>query len=140
MFKEKLQELIEEKDITISKLAKDIGLAKSIVSDWNCGKVLPQLNNAILVANYFNYSLDYLFTDAVENNYKPFNIDINFGKRLKSMLKQLKIKQKDVVENLKISKSDIHYWTKTSAYPRMDTIIKIADYLQVSIDYLVGIE
>ena len=39
-----------------------------------------------------------------------------------------------------MSKSDIHYWSKTSANPQMETIIKIADYLQVSIDYLVEIE
>lgn len=59
-FSERVAELLEEKGITKYKLAKDVGISKSVLSDYYNGKVQPTADVIIEVANYFDVSSDYL--------------------------------------------------------------------------------
>ena len=70
MLLERLWELIELKNITAYRLAKDVGLSTSHFSHWKNGKVKPSLDAVILIADYFNVSVDYLSgrTDNPEIN------------------------------------------------------------------------
>lgn len=52
--------IIEKRGITISQLAKEIGISQGNISDWKSGKCLPSLNALIKIADYLNVSLDYL--------------------------------------------------------------------------------
>lgn len=52
--------VIDERGITISQLAKEIGISQGNISDWKSGKCLPSLNALIKIADYLNISLDYL--------------------------------------------------------------------------------
>ena len=39
-----------------------------------------------------------------------------------------------------MSNNNFNNWFKLNANPRMENVVKIANYLNVSIDYLVGVE
>lgn len=60
----KLQELLDSKRISRSKLAKEIGVHTSTVSNWLDGKD-PKPDNLTALCSYFECSLDYL-TDTTE--------------------------------------------------------------------------
>ncbi len=63
-----------------------------------------------------------------------------FGQRVKSELKETEKKQKDLCEHLNVNKSTLSEWLNNNNEPSMEYIVKIATYLGVSTDYLLGLE
>ena len=60
VFGSKLKELRTEKGIGQVELAKALNLSKGIISLWENGLREPKLSNLILLAQYFQVSIDYL--------------------------------------------------------------------------------
>ena len=52
--------LLKENDISALKVAKDIGIPKTIVYEWKDGKREPTLENFIKLSDYFGVSAEYL--------------------------------------------------------------------------------
>ena len=63
MFYEKLQVLCQERGITPSALAKELGLSTGNLSKWKNGG-RPRADTARKIAAYLNVSLDSLLQDA----------------------------------------------------------------------------
>lgn len=59
-FSQRLALLIEGKGITAYRVRKDLSFSNSIVDDWLAGKRLPNGENLIKLADYFEVSIDYL--------------------------------------------------------------------------------
>lgn len=59
-FSERLKYLREEKQIGQIELAKRIGVSKGIISLWENGLREPKLSNLIILAAFFEVSIDYL--------------------------------------------------------------------------------
>ena len=57
---ERIWLLIEQRNISAYKLAKDVGLSTSHFSQWKSGKVKPSLEAVMIMADYFSVSVDYL--------------------------------------------------------------------------------
>ena len=68
----------------------------------------------------------------IENAYKSNDVAI----RIKEILKNRNIKQKEMYNTLGISDRTLDNY-KTSM-PKADNLAKIADYLDCSVDYLLG--
>ena len=60
IFCERLKELRMEKGIGQVELAKALNLSKGIISLWENGLREPKLSNLIILAQYFQVSIDYL--------------------------------------------------------------------------------
>lgn len=61
-----------------------------------------------------------------------------FQERLISLKKEKQVLQKDIADNLSISLRSYQDYEKGNAEPKMKYLIEIADYFDVSLDYLVG--
>ena len=59
--------------------------------------------------------------------------------RLRSLREERKINQQKIAMELQISQASISKYEVGSAEPDIGTIIKIADYFNVSTDYLLGV-
>lgn len=59
-FSERLKLLRQEKNIGQIELAAKIGVSKGVISLWENDLREPKLSNLILLARFFNVSLDYL--------------------------------------------------------------------------------
>ena len=59
-FGERLRALRQEKGIGQVRLAKELGVGKSVVSLWELGKCEPTLSKLKVMAEYFGVSIDYL--------------------------------------------------------------------------------
>ena len=59
-FGERLKELRVEKNIGQITLAKDLNLSKGIISLWENNLREPKLSNLIILAKYFDVSIDFL--------------------------------------------------------------------------------
>ncbi len=141
MFKERLKDLIDEKKIPIPQAACELHInSKTLVYNWIKGKMIPKLDNAIKLRDYFECSLDYLFNNAEYEKIMPTKPVSTFAKKLKQILNEKHITREKFLTDLNMSNNNFNNWYKLELNPRMDTVTKIANYLQVSIDYLVGLE
>lgn len=65
---------------------------------------------------------------------------VDFGSRLKATRKARKITQKDLAKELKIAQSTIANYENNLRFPGSDILRSLSDYLDVSIDYLLGLD
>ena len=57
---DRLSELLNENKISKRKIANEIGVSASSISDWSTGKIQPTAENIYLLSDYFKISSDYL--------------------------------------------------------------------------------
>ena len=140
-FNEILKDLMESKNIDDDNLANKINACEGrLINKWTNNTQMPNLENAIKLANYFNCSLDYLFGLTENNeevnytNSKPFDI------QLKKILDDKKISQNKLMRETKFGSGHFYSWFNKKAQPNMATVIELAQYLKVSLDYLAGRE
>lgn len=65
---------------------------------------------------------------------------MKFSQRIKEALSQSSYTQKEIARILKISESNITNWKKGDNYPSIDILYKLCLLLDVSADYLLGLE
>ena len=63
---------------------------------------------------------------------------MEFAERLKTLRKQAKLTQAKIAEKLDISQQAYASWERGSKKPTQENLVKIAQVLNVSVDYLVG--
>lgn len=61
----------------------------------------------------------------------------SFIDRLERLLKERNLQKKDLAEDVGISRTGISTWRVSGALPRADIAIRIAHFLNVSVEYLV---
>jgi transcriptional regulator with XRE-family HTH domain len=64
---------------------------------------------------------------------------MEIGSHIKALLAFKGIKQKDLAKYLGVTDNTISYFCSGSRVPNAEQIIKIAEYLEVSADYILGI-
>ena len=58
--------------------------------------------------------------------------------RLKELRKQINISQKQLADVVQISQQSINKYENHDVQPDLDTLMRLADYFNVSVDYLIG--
>ena len=88
-FKDRLDELLIENNISKNQLSKIVGVRPDTIYGYYRKNLLPEITIAKRIANYFNCSLDYLFglTEQVTNNDKN---DLSFANTIKKLIKENK--------------------------------------------------
>lgn len=61
MIYERIRKLCKARDITISKLERELGFARGHIRKWKT--IGPTVEKILLVANYFGVSIDYLVSE-----------------------------------------------------------------------------
>ena len=62
----------------------------------------------------------------------------SIGKRIKELRIKNKVTQKEIAEGIGVSSVSVQRFEYGSVRPSLDTLIAIANYFNVSLDYLVG--
>ncbi len=61
-----------------------------------------------------------------------------FGKRLAELRREKRVTQKKLGEILCVSGNTVHAWEADKQEPSLGVLVQIADYFEVSLDYLLG--
>ena len=141
VFAERLNDLMDEKGIVTSGLSKALKVTPQTIGGWKSGKSGLYLETAIKVADYFRCALDYLyggsniFEEVTPKNCPPFY------PRLLQVMREKEITINDIDKDAAIRFTDAYFsmWKRAKRF-YMETVIELAKYLNVSIDYLVGRE
>ncbi|MEE1326881.1 MAG: helix-turn-helix transcriptional regulator [Streptococcus sp.] len=62
----RLAELRKEKNVSQEELAEKLYVSRQTISNWERGKTYPDINSLLLMANYFDVSLDHLIKGDVD--------------------------------------------------------------------------
>lgn len=61
-----------------------------------------------------------------------------FGDRLKALREDSDVLSKDFAKAMNVEPATVSNWEKGNRFPKEDMLIKIADYFNCSLDYLLG--
>lgn len=139
-FQDRFIELTNELEVkSKDKKAKIIGINRSTFSNaFNYG-IVPKTPSLILIADYFNISIDYLIANTDDEYFEKSAHPKTFLERLDELQIENEIKTRyELAQKLLIHRNNIAQWYKLNCLPLIDDLIIIADYFKVSIDYLLG--
>lgn len=137
-FAKRLKEIMFETNTKAQTIASSLGLNQDAnIYQWLEGNHTPKIDNLIKLANLFQYSIDYLL-GLTDNDEKIYNENIpEFKMQFKKVLKIVNIKQKNILEDKILSCG--HLTTiRNNKYLLTENMVKLAKYLGVSIDFLIG--
>ena len=61
----RLQQLRKQKGVSQEELANEIGVSRQAVSKWESGQCLPELDNIVVLSDFFGVSTDYILKGVV---------------------------------------------------------------------------
>lgn len=135
-FQESLQDLLVEHNLSRLALSKKLNISSETIDGYFNKNLYPDINIAKNMAKFFNCSLQYLFGLTDDPSIKEKN-NLSFIDTLTILIKQSGKSVYKTMKELKISEYNYYRWKKGTK-PLTSTIIYIADYFKVTVDYLAG--
>lgn len=141
IFADTLKDLMLEAKMQVCTLASELNLNQSSIYKWLDGNTLPSLPNAVLIADRFCCSLDYLFgLKEHDYDYHPSTSSVSFGDRFKRFLKESGLTEYRFVRISGIARSKVSAWRNNHSLPCIENLVTMAAILNVTLDALVGRE
>lgn len=133
-----LSDLLIKENCSIRALSKKIKIESSQLVRYLNG-TLPNFSTAIIIANYIKCSLNYLY--GIDEKYIRTKQDIildkyNFINKYLKLLKDNNTSHFKLSKKIAICETSLRIWKKHTI-PSTNAVIEIANYFNVSIDYLV---
>lgn len=136
-FQERLQDLLVENDLSRLQLSKKIGISFETLNGYFNKDFYPELSVAIKIANYFGCSIHYLMGLTDDYNGKEVN-ELSFIDTLKKLMKENNLSIEKFSKAMNMSEANFYRWQSGKTQPAMNSLIAIAQFFDVTIDYLIG--
>lgn len=127
---EKLKQIKKEKGFTFKKISSLSGVPLRTIEDMFAGRTKPRIDTVEAIEKALGIS-----RFSVEEETKT-QVSKNF--KLKELRKSLCLTQQQVAMNLGIAQQKYQQYESGKYQPDIDTLIKIADFFDVTLDYLLG--
>ena len=137
-FAENLFSLMQEHNLNAPALAKLLNTDRSNITRYLRGERLPNYTSFICLIEHFNLSADVLLGKVDFSNVTSFHPVQPFGTTLRRILQESKISQYRTIKDLQISQASMYFWLRNERLPNLENMDKLAEYLEVPIDYLLG--
>lgn len=134
----RLKEYMEEYKLTQSSLANALNIERSNISEFLSDKHTPSFDCFVKMLYFFNCSADYLLglvelhTEEILHPVPPFK------DRLRTMLKERKVTQAQLISGLPVSSAVPYKWLSGINEPSIESLIRLAEFFECSVDYLIG--
>ena len=139
-FGDRLKWLMNEAEVNQTVLADKTGIDHTSLGRYLKGNCIPTVKNIIILADFFNCSTDYLLGFKEEYSSDKFAQAPQFSTRLLYFIEQSKLSRYSFAHEVHIADSNIYNLCTGAKQPSIDSVIKIAKYLDRSIDYVLGRE
>lgn len=145
-FHEKLKTLRKKKGFTQQKVAHLLGTVQGVYSKWERGVYEPNYENLSMLSCIFDVSIDFLLSDYIEISKDKYlemqESDLIISNVFPQRLKEIRIKrgltQTELGEKVGVKQSTFTNWENGKREPNFEIVIKLADLLEVSVDWLFG--
>ena len=141
IYSEKLKYLREERELTQKDLGDLLEIHAATYSQFEREDSLIPIKRLVTLANFYNVSLDYLFSFTTNrqynNNLKEINLELS-SKRLKEIRKINKFTQAKLAHHLNTTQSNIVGYEKGKFPIATPYLYMICQKFKISSDYLLG--
>ena len=145
-FHEKLKMLRKKQGLTQKEVARLLGTVQGVYSKWERGVYEPNYENLSMLACIFDVSIDFLLSDYIEFSKEKYLrmqesyliISNIFPQRLKELRLKKGLTQTELGEKVGVKQNTFTNWEKGKREPNFEIVIKLADLLEVSVDWLFG--
>jgi transcriptional regulator with XRE-family HTH domain len=134
---ERIREARLLKKLTQKQLAKLLNVTDATINRYERGLRNPDPEMLKAIADILDVSIDYLLGKIDISNRSEIFVS-EFSKRLKELREEASLTQKDIAEALGIDRTTYTKYETGKSEPDFETTSKIADYFNVSVDYLLG--
>ena len=148
IFGQRVKELRTTNKMTQLQLGEQIGLSKQAINDIEHGRRETTITKAILLARFFNTTVEYLFGDTnnpLRSENKSFIEELfgmeelfSFSKRLKELRTQKGLSVQEVGKDTCFGTLRYKNMENAETNPPLSWLVILSDYFDVSLDYLVG--
>ncbi|MCM1053182.1 MAG: helix-turn-helix domain-containing protein [Ruminococcus sp.] len=141
IYANKLKELREEKELNQSDLANILEIDRVGYTQYETEYALIPTKHLNTLCEFFNISLDYVFSFTENKNYHNSNKEINkklSGQRLKELRKENKLTQSALASILKVGQTTIAGYENGIYYIATPFLYDICKKYKISSDYLLG--
>lgn len=144
-FHEKLKKLRKEKGLTQQEVADLVHVDRVRITNWENGKREPNFENLSMLACIFDVSIDFLLSENLEvskERYLKFKKEKKkvFSERLKELRLKKGLTQTELGEKVGVKQNTFTNWENGKREPSYEKLEKLADLLDVSLDWLFGRE
>ncbi len=139
--KERIKELRTSSKISQQEMANILGITRSTYSMWESKNDIFPLKRLIDLCNYFDVSLDYIFSLTDTKQYKPNKKDVDLttsGKRLKDFRKENNLTQVKLAQKLNIAPTILVEYEHGKYIISIHALYTICTKYHISADYLLG--
>lgn len=137
-FQNRISELADDCGVNKSALAKFIGVDyRSLSNALNYG-IIPTPRILVCIADYFGVSIKYLLETTDDTYFNKAKKSATFQARFEQLCKQKNATYYKVSKDLHFDKSYVSRWLNKNYLPSLELLELIADYFEVSVDYLLG--
>ena len=139
-FQNRLLEIMDEYDCKNNnkKFASLVGISTPVISRATIYGIVPSLRPLIKIADTLDISLTYLLGDSDANDFFMAEPQISFHSRLKELADERKVNFGQISQQMQFPRTYFYEWQKEKTLPSLDYLYEIAEYFDVSIDYLLG--
>ncbi|MBQ8615691.1 MAG: helix-turn-helix transcriptional regulator [Clostridia bacterium] len=138
---ERVVEFLNDENLKLKELAVYLKMDVSIIHTWRRNESYPSTRYLIKLCEYFDCSVEYMLNRTEEYGKGVVEIVDSFANRVKFLMK---LKNKTTYQMVKkdhvCSSSAFDRWFKKNVVPSPETLVKLADYFNVTVDYLLGRE
>jgi transcriptional regulator with XRE-family HTH domain len=127
-----------EKGMKQSELARYLKVAQSTLSGWETGKYEVDNENLKKMADLFGCSIDLLLGRTHTKNHNDINPYIMLNEKLRTLRIAKGKTQNEVANMLGIDRTTYTKYETGDSNPDYSTICELADYFNVTVDYLLG--
>ncbi len=137
-FQDRLTALVVDSGYKKSELAKIIGISQAILIRGTNVGMIPSTSSLIKIADYFDVSIDYLVGLKDNDNFIRSDISTTFQERLYELKQSGQKTEYEIALKLGFQRSLFTKWSEKGYTPSFEIISMLAQYFEVSIDYLLG--
>lgn len=131
----RIAELRKQNKLTQEKFSKIIGIGRSTLAMYETNKTEPDFNTLKKMADYFQVSIDCILGYEEKNEGKKGHTNI-LTKKLKELRGELS--QEKYAKIFGLTQRTYSNYETGIREPDIETLIKIANYHNISVDYLIG--
>ena len=137
-FIDSIQTYLCIKENSVTDFSKDLHCLERCIARWLDGTNTPSTEYVLKVADFMNCSVDFLFERTENPSYQSAKIPSRFSERLSALIENGNQSKNALAKIWKVEPSTISKWAQGQRIPKPDTIYKLADFYNCSMDYLLG--
>lgn len=119
-------------------LSQKLGCGYNTIYRYLQRQRTPTIEMIVMLSDFFNCTTDYLLGREDSSLIDKFNKCPPFQERFAELLEEMEITQYKLEKKTNISHSTMGYWKNGKKKPTIDNVIKIADALGCSVDFVLG--